>query len=181
MMDFDEKIILESEHLYLRFLREEDRQALFENINHDEEVLTYYVDTYAKDPEDIPIEKVISNFREKQMYIFAIVLKENDEFIGTILQCNKPDRVFNSVEVGYAIGRKHWNKGYVTEAMKLMIGLLFDSGVHKVRACHIVGNEASGRVMEKCGMTYEGRRVDDLYYHGKYHDTLNYYILNQEV
>ena len=35
--------------------------------------------------------------------------------------------------------------------------------------------------MEKCGMKYEGRKIDDLFYHGRYWDTLNYYIINEEV
>ena len=86
----------------------------------------------------------------------------------------------NSVEVGFAIGKKHWNKGYMSEALKAMIGLLFESGIHKVRACHIRENKASGKVMEKCGMHYEGIRKDDLFYHDKYYDTVNYYLLEDE-
>ena len=69
----------------------------------------------------------------------------------------------------------------MSEALKAMIDLLFASGVHKVNACHIPENIASGRVMEKCGMKYEGRKIDDLFYHGHYWDTLNYYIINEEV
>ena len=50
MKDFDESIVLKTEHLYLRFPKEEDREALFRNINHDQDVLQYYVDSYANDP-----------------------------------------------------------------------------------------------------------------------------------
>ncbi len=179
MKDFDESIVLKTEHLYLRFPKEEDREALFRNINHDQDVLQYYVDSYAKDPEDYSIERRIASFREKQMYIFAIVLKETDEVIGLIHQCSNPNTAMNTVEVGYAIGKKYWNRGYVTEAMKAMITFLFEKGVHKVVACHIVDNKASGRVMKKCGMIYEGRRIDEIYYHDQYHDTEHYYILNE--
>ena len=179
MAEFDEKRILETPHLYLRFIEESDRDAIFENINHDEDVLRYYVDTYVKSPEDIPIGKRIVSFKENQMYFFAIVLKEDDQVIGQIHQCNRPKGYMNTVEIGYAIGKKYWNKGYATEAMKAMISLMFECGVHKVSASHIQGNTASGKVMEKCGMTYEGRVVDELFYHGAYHDTLHYYILNE--
>ena len=178
-MEFDEKISLETEHLILRFPKEEDKHSLFENINHDKEVLEYYVDRYLENEEDYDFERLHETFTKNQMYVFSIILKESGEVIGLINQCNRTNKVMNTIEVGYAIGKKYWNKGYATEAMKAMIDLLFEKGVHKVVACHITENKASGRVMEKCGMTYEGRVVDELFYHDRYWDTLHYYILNK--
>ena len=179
MKDFNEKAILETEHLVLRFLEEDDREAIFNNINHDEEVLKYYVASYEEKAEDFSLKELIERFRANGMYIFAIVLKENMEVIGNILQCNRPNACMHTVEVGYAIGKKYWNRGYMSEALRAMIAFLFETGVHKVTACHMIENGASGRVMEKCGMSYEGRKIDDLFYHGRYHDTLNYYIINE--
>lgn len=179
MKEFDENVILETEHLILRFPRKEDREDLFQNINHDRDVLRYYVDSYCEKVEDYDIEKMIKSFTNKEMYVFSIILKENGEVIGLIHQCNKANKVMNTIEVGYAIGKKYWNMGYVTEAMKVMIDLLFEKGVHKVTACHITENKASGRVMEKCGMMYEGKVIDEIFYRDKYWDTLHYYILNK--
>lgn len=181
MKEFDENIRIETDHLLLRFLEEGDAKAIFDNINHDKEVLKYYVTDYVEDFENFSLEKMIEAFRQTRKYILAIVLKESGEVIGNILQCNGTNRYMNTVEVGYAIGKKYWNKGYMSEALKAMIDLLFESGVHKVNACHIPENIASGRVMQKCGMKYEGRKIDDLFYHGRYWDTLNYYIINKEV
>ena len=96
-----------------------------------------------------------------------------------ILQCSVPDKLSTSSEIGYAIGKKHWNKGYVTEAFKKMIDFLFSLGVHKVVASHLVGNDASKRVMEKCGLKYEGRKIDEIYYHDQYYDVDYYYIINK--
>ena len=59
-----------------------------------------------------------------------------------------------------------------------MIDFLFLIGVHKVTAAYLEGNEASKRVMEKCGLVYEGRKKDDVYYHDRFFDTENYYIIN---
>ena len=181
MKDFNQNIILETKDLYLRYLSVDDKQAIFENINNDKDVLKYYVTTYYDKIEDFNIERIINSFIETQKYIFAIVLKESNEVIGNILQCDNPIEVMNSVELGYAIGKKYWNKGYMSQALKAMIDFMFKNGVHKVWSCHIKENVASKRVMEKCGMIYEGKKVDDIYYHGKYHDTYNYYILNKEV
>ena len=179
MNEFDEKAVLQTEHLILRYLEEGDREAIFNNINHDEEVLKYYVVAYAENLEDFSLTSLIDRFKENEMYIFAIVLKESNEVIGNILQCNKPNSYMHTVEVVYALGRKYWNKGYMSEALQAMIAFLFEKGVHKVVACHMTDNATSGRVMEKCSMKYEGRKIDDIFYHDRYYDTLNYYIINE--
>ena len=143
MKEFDENIRIETDHLLLRFLEEGDAKAIFDNINHDKEVLKYYVTDYVEDFENFSLEKMIEAFRQTRKYILAIVLKESGEVIGNILQCNGTNCYMNTVEVGYAIGKKYWNKGYMSEALKAMIDLLFESGVHKVNACHIPENIAS--------------------------------------
>ena len=179
MKEFLENTVLEADRLILRPLHLKDKTAIFRNINHDREVLNYFIDTYAEKEEDFPFENMLERFRKNQMYAFAIVLKENDEVIGEIFQCSKPSAVEHTVEIGYAIGRSYWNRGYTSEAMKLMIGFMFEVGIHKVVACHLEGNEASGKVMQKCGMIFEGIRKDAVYYRDRYWDTCNYYILSK--
>ena len=45
----------------------------------------------------------------------------------------------------------------MTEALKAVMDFLFDEvGLNRVAACHDPNNPASGRVMEKAGMKYEG-------------------------
>lgn len=178
MREFDENVILESDDIILRYLKEEDAHAIFHNINNDREVLRYYVDRYVEKEEDFSLVEMIRKFKESEKYIFAIVLKDNNIVIGNILQCNRPNAVMNTVELGYAIGKAYWNKGYMTKALKMMIEFMFENGVHKVTSCHITDNKASGRVMEKCGMIKEGIKIDDIYYRDRYWDTVNYYILN---
>lgn len=52
---------------------------------------------------------------------------------------------------------KWWGKGYATEAFKRVIKFLFEEvEVETIYAEHLEANPASGRVMEKCGLTYEG-------------------------
>jgi RimJ/RimL family protein N-acetyltransferase len=56
--------------------------------------------------------------------------------------------------IGYWIGRPHWGRGYATAAAQAIIALgfgLIDLGA--ITASHLARNGASGRVMEKCGMT----------------------------
>ena len=179
-MAFEANIKLETDRLILRYMREEDTHDIFININHDKDVLKYFIDKYVEVESEMTLDKTIKYCLEAERYLFAIELKETHEVIGMILQCSTPNKVFNSSEVGFAIGKRYWNKGYVTEAFKKMIEFLFSLNVHKVIASHIVGNNASKRVIEKCGLVYEGRRKDDIYYHEQYHDVDYYYIINKQ-
>ena len=64
---------------------------------------------------------------------------------------------YNTTEIGYCYGAKWWGKGYATEGFKRVIKFLFEEvEVETIYAEHLEANPASGRVMEKCGLTYEG-------------------------
>ena len=55
------------------------------------------------------------------------------------------------------MSRTHWGKGYMSEAVAAMIEHLFGTvGLNRITACHDPDNIASGRVMQKCGMVFEG-------------------------
>lgn len=67
------------------------------------------------------------------------------------------DRRHAIAEIGYALARPHWGKGYMTEAVGAVIAWAFGSfGIEKVWAVADVANVASTRVMEKVGMIREG-------------------------
>lgn len=180
MYKVDQEKTIETERLILRFIREEDVHDLYRNIYSDKEVLRYFVTEYAEKEEDIPIARTIENALRANRYFFSIVLKETGEVIGMILQCDVPNIYMNTTELGYALGKRFWNKGYASEALKAMIGFMFELGIHKVTACHFVENTASRRVMEKCGMIYEYNKIDDIYYHGRYNETSYMYMLNSK-
>jgi RimJ/RimL family protein N-acetyltransferase len=86
---------------------------------------------------------------------FAIALKDTDEAIGTIsLEVN---RSHGSAELGYILGVPYWGRGYMTEAVRALIDYGFAGmGLNRIVALYMTRNPASGRVMEKAGMTHEG-------------------------
>ena len=100
-------------------------------------------------------------------------VKDTGKMIGIILHFEDTEE---SCEIGYAIGSKYWNKGYVTEAAERFMKYCFDEmGVQKVYASFFSGNEGSKRVMEKCGMTYDHFAEKELTYLDKERD-LSYYV-----
>ena len=60
-------------------------------------------------------------------------------------------------EIGYWIGVAHWGKGFATEAARALITYSFaELGLHRIQGRHFTRNAASGRVMQKLGMQFEG-------------------------
>lgn len=59
--------------------------------------------------------------------------------------------------VGYCLSDRFWGMGIMPEALNAVIRFLFNEvGVNRIEATHDVNNPNSGRVMEKCGLRYEG-------------------------
>lgn len=171
---YNSMLTIETKRLLLRPLEENDAEAIYHNINHDKKVLEYFIAPYIEDIKDASVKNMRAYYKETKKYCFAIVLKESNTVIGMILQTNDLSATSHTVEVGYAIGSSYWNNGYVSEALEAVIKLLFDRGVHKVTCGYITENDASKRVMEKCGMIYEGIKKDEIYYH----DVEYYYLIN---
>jgi RimJ/RimL family protein N-acetyltransferase len=87
----------------------------------------------------------------------AIVLSSENALIGWIGFGHPAEDGIADRSFGYALHRGHWNRGYMTEALRAMLRFCFaDPEVSSVFAEHRVPNPASGRVMEKAGMTYAG-------------------------
>ena len=86
---------------------------------------------------------------------WAICFRESAGLIGAIgIILRAQD---SRGELGYWIAREQWGKGYCTEAARALLEFLFrERGLNRVHATHFLSNPASGRVMQKLGMTREG-------------------------
>jgi len=102
-----------------------------------------------------------------------------DEVIGAIAL--RISEIHQHGEIGYWIGAEHWGNGYATEAAKALVAYAFDElRLHRVQARHFRRNPASGRVMQKLGMTLEGIHRDAYLRWGRFEDTVLYGILASE-
>ena len=81
------------------------------------------------------------------------------------------DCAHNAGEVGYVINPAYRGRGFATEAVTRVLRFGFDvMGLHRAEARFILGNNASRRVMEKAGMTFEGVRRESMLIKGRYRD-----------
>ncbi len=108
----------------------------------------------------------------------AIMLKSSNRLIGGC-RLNKVSKIEG--HIGYILNRKHWGNGYATEAAKALTRYGFNElDLHRVYATCDPENVASRRVLEKVGMTLEGRLRENVICHGEYRDSLLLAILRQE-
>jgi len=110
---------------------------------------------------------------------FAVVLREEGTLVGSItLGLNPRD---DNAELGYWIGVPYWGRGYCTEAAREMVRYGFEElGLHRIHASHFGSNPASGRVMQKVGMRYEGTGREHYRKWGDYEDRVDYGLLASE-
>jgi len=109
----------------------------------------------------------------------AVSLRASSELIGAIGLTISPEH--QRGELGYWIGVPYWGQGYATEAARLLVDHAFGAiELHRVFAHHFVRNPASGRVLEKIGMTREGCQRQAFRKHGRYEDLACYGILRGE-
>lgn len=110
--------------------------------------------------------------------VFAIIRRRDATLVGCIgLECDPENR---NAELGYWIGVPYWNRGYATEAARIVVAFGFAYfKLHAIKSRHFGSNPASGRVMEKIGMRYEGRRREQLFKEGRgFEDIVEYGLLN---
>jgi [ribosomal protein S5]-alanine N-acetyltransferase len=107
---------------------------------------------------------------------FAIVIRATNEVVGIIgLELNK---THDRAEFGYWLGKKYWNRGYCTEAGKAVLRYGFEElGLHRIYSEYMMDNVASGKVLEKVGMFFEGSQKQHLYKSGVFKDLGHYGIV----
>jgi ribosomal-protein-alanine N-acetyltransferase len=88
---------------------------------------------------------------------FAVVLSEGGTLLGGVtLSINSRD---DNAGLGYWIGVPYWGRGYATEAVREVGRYGFEElGLHRIHSDHFGSNPASGRVLQKAGLSYEGTR-----------------------
>lgn len=122
----------------------------------------------------------VASYEKPDYYQWAIVPKELGEPIGSIAVV-EPNEKAESMEVGYALSRKYWGQGIMTEAFTAVIRYLFEEvGILRVSSRHDPNNPASGKVMQKCGLKYEGTLRQSDWNNQGICDAAHYSILHHE-
>lgn len=151
-------VTLETERLILRRFAMSDAEDAFRNWEASEAVTRYMTWPPYQSIGDLKgyIQYCIDGYKNADCYNWVIEYKENRQAIGSIGVVELREDVA-CAEVGYCLGEAYWGRGIMPEALRCIIAFLFDEvGVNRIQATHDARNPSSGRVMEKCGLRYEG-------------------------
>ena len=120
-------------------------------------------------------------FEENNELTLAITHKQKKYLIGAI-GLVRIAAEHQHAEMGYWIGKPFWGNGYCSEAARALLDFSFNSlKLNRVFAFHFAHNPASGRVLQKIGMTHEGRLRKHIIKWDDYVDLEVYGILIEEL
>jgi len=151
-------ILFETERLYLRRLRPEDAQLLFQ-LDSDPEVMRFISKgqpTPLARIENEYLPRMLGYYRQSPPQGFWMAqLRASDEFVGWFHL--RPDKIEpEEMELGYRLSRNVWGHGLATEGSRALLQRAFGEwGYGKVCARTLAVNLASRRVMEKVGLRFE--------------------------
>ena len=174
---------ISTDRLLLRRFELDDAYDMFKNWANDSEItkfLSWKPHSSVEATKEI-LEKWVNEYKGNNIYNWVIELKEIGEVIGSICIVKLDEKNY-SCEIGYCISRMCWNKGIMSESLKAVIDYLFSEiGFNRIVAKHDTNNVASGKVMLKGGMNYEGTlRQVEIRDNKEFYDLAVYAILKND-
>jgi len=108
-------LILETERLTLREMRQSDYSALCK-ILQNEEVMVAYEGAFTDEEVQQWLDRQLKRYQEDGFGLWAVILKETNEMIGqcglTMQDCEEKQ----ILEIGYLLQKAYWHQGYASEA-----------------------------------------------------------------
>jgi ribosomal-protein-alanine N-acetyltransferase len=179
---FEKFPLLESERLVFREIIPGDSEDLF-LIRGDNDVMRFM---------DIPkmilisdSEKMIQScgesFTNGNGINWGIIEKSSNNFIG-YFGFWRLIKEHCRGEIGYALNKKYWGKGYMTECIKTMIKFGFrELNLHSIEANVNPGNEKSILLLERSGFSKEAYLRENYLFEDKFLDTITYSLLESDL
>lgn len=170
---------LQTDRLILRELQMSDLEPFFELMRSEQvrRFSSYPVETIAEAEEHLL--RRMRRFPTNSGIRWAIARHETPQLIGTCGFHNW-SQSNATAEIGYDLLPAYWNFGYMSEAVKAIVGYGFTQmQLNRIEAWIIDTNVASRRVVEKSGFQLDGLMREDTVLNGRYYSTAVYSLLRQ--
>ncbi|HEX2268407.1 MAG TPA: GNAT family N-acetyltransferase [Pyrinomonadaceae bacterium] len=180
-MDEQSLPVITTPRLSLRWIGEDDVDALYE-IFSDPQVVRYWsFGPLANREAAAAMQREIAESNLKDMsWKWGIALREDNRLIGTatLFYLNLSN---GRAEIGYAMGRAYWGKGYMNEALTALIVHAFETvKLRRLEADVDPRNTPSIRTLERLGFQREGFLRERWHVEGEIQDALFYGLLKRE-
>ncbi len=180
-MDQNTLPIITTDRVVLRWVSEDDIDSLYEVFS-DSQVMRYWSSApFTTRDEAVKLQREIATGNESNTMIkWGLALRDSDRLIGTTTLFNL-NLDNGRAEVGYAMGRTHWGKGYMIEALHALLDHAFEvMQLRRLEADVDPRNAASIRTLERLGFQREGYLRERWHVNGEIQDALFYGLLRRE-
>lgn len=154
----DQTLVVETPRLLVRLPRDDDAPAYFE-MHADPDVTRWLGGTRDDNSVEAERERIADrrSMHEKLgLSMWTVEEKETGEVVG-LAGLFPVEKVGPEIEVAYHFRKDRWGRGYATEVARACIAYGFDrKGLERIVGLVAPGNDASVRVLEKCGLRREG-------------------------
>ena len=141
--------------LILRDFTVEDVDLLYPILS-DAKTMSFWPRPFTKKETAVWIERNILSYMQNGFGRWAVILKSSGELVGDVGIHNSEVDGRTEISLGYIIDKKHWNKGYATEAsLKCLEHAFAALYIEKLYATMAFDNIPSITVAEKIGMKKE--------------------------
>ncbi|WP_195972870.1 GNAT family N-acetyltransferase [Clostridium thermobutyricum] len=172
-------IKLQGENIYLRNLTPNDSEEILNYYNKNKKHLEKFEPSRDKDFYTLETQQSLLNESYKQFLngtSYELGIIKDNKIIGKIRLSNIVYGVFKSGILGYSIDEDFQGKGYMKEAVNLIVEYSFnDLDLHRIEASALVRNERSKNVLLGCGFEELGINKKYLFINGIWEDHITFY------
>jgi [ribosomal protein S5]-alanine N-acetyltransferase len=172
--------ILESNRLLLRAVTVDDVNEIME-LRGNPETMKFIPRPLVTSPEMAleHIAMITEKIESNTGINWGITLKGNPKLLGVIGHYRIQPENFRS-EIGYMILPEYQNKGITSEAINMVLDYGFNVlNFHSVEGVIDPENYASAKVLEKNGFVKEAHFVENVFWDGKFLDSVIYTLLKR--
>jgi ribosomal-protein-alanine N-acetyltransferase len=172
-------VVLTGPRVTLREFRSDDLDASLTVVGDPEVTHWLSFDTKTRDEQAERLAQDVERAKQDPRPDYYLAIANDDDLLIGFVRIGL--LAHQAGELGYAIRRQDWGKGYASEASKLMLDLGFDTlRLHRIQAACGPDNLASQRLLARIGMIPEGRIRDHVYTNGGWRDSLLYSVLQPD-
>ncbi len=177
------EINLSTKRLYLRLIELSDLEAIhtLHSLPETDKYNTLGIPKNTEETKLIIEDWIAANNKpESKNLTFAIEQTISKKFIGLIALKIGSEK-FKNGEVWYKLHSDYWGKGFGTEALHSILDFGFEKiKLHRIEAGCAIDNIGSMKILEKVGMTREGRKRQVLPLKSGWSDNFEYAILETD-
>ena len=181
LMDWERLPTINTSRLALRWISGDDVDDFYA-IYSNPEVMRYWSTPPLTDRAAASklVNEIHEGFKRRELLKWGIALRTDDTLIGSVTLFH-PEFTHRRAEIGYALGRAHWGKGYMQETLKAVLTYAFEVlHFHRIEADVDPRNAASIRTLERLGFQREGYLRERWQVNGEIQDALFYGLLRPD-